>query len=371
MHFKGIPYIKLLKSKLFIGATIIPLFSGILYFIYLLNIHDLNIFPNNDYLIDFYTDSSIGGNSKIISKEVTDNILRIDFVLDITTSSPYVGIKISRKDNKTFDISNYDQLEIKVNGDNINKIGVAIFTSIPTRKNINNVTEIHTYSIFSIDSESDSYNLDLNQFNVPDWWNEKNNIDNKLKPDLKNVTNINISNGLIPQFEKTRTLKIYSISFSKNYKQFVVNFLIIEFIVAFSVLLILVSVEKFRLSKKSVVITYRPVENNLKDKSKADFIGFINNNFQNSQLTIDVVSGETGVNQRKITNDIQNQFKCNFKTYINRLRINESKRLLIESKLNMGEIAFKVGFNNQSHFNRVFKSEMGISPTDFRQKKGN
>jgi AraC-like DNA-binding protein len=33
----------------------------------------------------------------------------------------------------------------------------------------------------------------------------------------------------------------------------------------------------------------------------------------------------------------------------------------------MGEIAFKVGFNNQSHFNRVFKSMVGINPSEFRE----
>ena len=104
------------------------------------------------------------------------------------------------------------------------------------------------------------------------------------------------------------------------------------------------------------------------ESSKSDFIDFINNNFQNSELTLDLVSSETGVSQRRITNEIQNQFGCNFKTYINRLRINESKRLLINKELNIGEIAFKVGFNNQSHFNRVFKSEVQISPTEYLDK---
>ena len=64
---------------------------------------------------------------------------------------------------------------------------------------------------------------------------------------------------------------------------------------------------------------------------------------------------------------IQKSFECNFKTYVNRLRINESKRLLAETELNMGEIAFKVGFSNQTHFNRVFKNFENISPSDYRE----
>jgi AraC-like DNA-binding protein len=123
-----------------------------------------------------------------------------------------------------------------------------------------------------------------------------------------------------------------------------------------------------REKKNTITITYKAIENTTVESPKSDFIKFINTNFQNSELTLDLVSGETGVSQRKITNEIQIQFGCNFKTYINRLRINESKRLLLEKDLNIGEIAFRVGFNNQTHFNRVFKSEVQISPTEYRDK---
>jgi AraC-like DNA-binding protein len=131
----------------------------------------------------------------------------------------------------------------------------------------------------------------------------------------------------------------------------------------------LVFADKFRKSKKIVTIAYKPVESDDKKLSKPDFIDYINNNFHNSELTLDMVASETGISQRKIAVNIQDQFNCNFKTYINRLRINESKRLLVNSNLNIGEIAFKVGFNNQSHFNRVFKSELNINPSEFRDKK--
>jgi YesN/AraC family two-component response regulator len=81
------------------------------------------------------------------------------------------------------------------------------------------------------------------------------------------------------------------------------------------------------------------------------------------------VSDNTGINQRRIASSIQQSFGCNFKTYVNKLRINESKRLLLESEMNMGEIAFKVGFSNQTHFNRVFKNLEGISPSEFIENK--
>jgi len=48
--------------------------------------------------------------------------------------------------------------------------------------------------------------------------------------------------------------------------------------------------------------------------------------------------------------------------------MSESKRLLLETDLPIGEITYRVGFNNQTHFNRVFKAEMQISPSEYRSK---
>jgi AraC-like DNA-binding protein len=45
----------------------------------------------------------------------------------------------------------------------------------------------------------------------------------------------------------------------------------------------------------------------------------------------------------------------------------EAKRLLKESEGTISEIAYSVGYNNVTHFNRVFKTETGIAPGDFRK----
>jgi AraC-like DNA-binding protein len=205
---------------------------------------------------------------------------------------------------------------------------------------------------------------------VPDWWGENNRIEDAstIKPDLKNLETINVSSAFTPNTGKTQSFELYSLTFSRNNKQLTAWVITLEFAFILLVFTALYVIEKMREKKQTITITYKAIENKTTESLKSDFIDFINNNFQNSELTLDLVSSETGVSQRRITNEIQNQFSCNFKSYINRLRINESKRLLLDKELNIGEIAFKVGFNNQSHFNRVFKSELQISPTEYRDK---
>jgi len=56
----------------------------------------------------------------------------------------------------------------------------------------------------------------------------------------------------------------------------------------------------------------------------------------------------------------------NFTDYVSRVRIEKAKNLLINPNLRVSEIAYEVGFQSLTHFNRVFRKRVGQSPTDYR-----
>jgi AraC-like DNA-binding protein len=58
----------------------------------------------------------------------------------------------------------------------------------------------------------------------------------------------------------------------------------------------------------------------------------------------------------------------NFTDYLARLRVEKAKNLLLNPNARISEIAFHVGFQSLSHFNRVFRRIVGQSPTDYRAK---
>ena len=58
----------------------------------------------------------------------------------------------------------------------------------------------------------------------------------------------------------------------------------------------------------------------------------------------------------------------NFTDYVARVRIEKSKNLLLNPNLRISEIAFEVGFQSLTHFNRVFKKILGQSPTQYRSQ---
>ncbi|MGA3172667.1 MAG: helix-turn-helix domain-containing protein [Chthoniobacteraceae bacterium] len=56
----------------------------------------------------------------------------------------------------------------------------------------------------------------------------------------------------------------------------------------------------------------------------------------------------------------------NFTDYVSRIRIEKAKNLLLNPNLRVSEIAFEVGFQSLTHFNRVFKRIAGESPSGYR-----
>ncbi len=58
----------------------------------------------------------------------------------------------------------------------------------------------------------------------------------------------------------------------------------------------------------------------------------------------------------------------NFTEYVSRIRIEKAKNLLLNPNLRVSQIAFEVGFQSLTHFNRVFKKVLGRSPTEYRDR---
>ena len=59
-----------------------------------------------------------------------------------------------------------------------------------------------------------------------------------------------------------------------------------------------------------------------------------------------------------------------FTEYVSRTRTEKAKSLLLNPQLRISEIAYDVGFQSLTHFNRIFRKLVGESPTRFRIRNG-
>ena len=58
-----------------------------------------------------------------------------------------------------------------------------------------------------------------------------------------------------------------------------------------------------------------------------------------------------------------------FTDYLSRVRVEKAKALLLNPHLRISEIAYDVGFQSLTHFNRMFRKIAGESPTAYRESK--
>ncbi len=370
---KGIFDFKLLKNFFTVRFNIWIIVSSFVMslciYLYYSSFHQETISPGrNDFSVEFYTDSANGGNSTILYQSISDSIIDLEFELKEGFSSPYVGISITNNSDSVFNLTPYNRLHLEISGEQLRTIGFSAYTRNAYRNTKAEIKEVCFYENVDIEPERKLYIIDLDKLKVPEWWYGTNNIpvDEKIEPDLQYVYRINIGSAYGSASNIKRSLRIYSISFKRDNANLMLLLISAEFILLF----LLGAAHYIRAYKtRPVTITYKAVDIENENRQVNSFLHYINNNFHDSRLTLGQVSGQTGINQRRIAASIQQTFGCNFKTYVNRLRINESKRLLMESELHMGEIAFKVGFSNQTHFNRVFKSFEGISPSEFQENK--
>jgi AraC-like DNA-binding protein len=97
-----------------------------------------------------------------------------------------------------------------------------------------------------------------------------------------------------------------------------------------------------------------------------------NRYFLNSSCTIDGLAKEIKTNRQYLSQIINKNFKSNFNSFINKYRIKEARKLLLDDNYNkytidaIGELC---GFNNRATFNTAFKRSTGVTPAYFKKNK--
>lgn len=90
-----------------------------------------------------------------------------------------------------------------------------------------------------------------------------------------------------------------------------------------------------------------------------------------STLTIKDISNNTGFPIHHISQVINDVFRENLFSFINRHRLDEAKLRLSDPKLrdiNVLHIALACGFNSKSSFNSIFKQHTGVTPSEYRKR---
>jgi YesN/AraC family two-component response regulator len=90
--------------------------------------------------------------------------------------------------------------------------------------------------------------------------------------------------------------------------------------------------------------------------------------YRKEGITIYQISQELSMERKQLSYFINTKEKCNFNTFINRLRIEDAQKMVIEHpEYSFFEIALLVGYTDQANFSRKFKETTGVSPSEYKK----
>jgi len=89
---------------------------------------------------------------------------------------------------------------------------------------------------------------------------------------------------------------------------------------------------------------------------------------QSEQLSLGMVAKAVNTSTFYFCKLFKKATGVNFTDYVSRVRIEKAKNLLLNQNLRISEIAYEVGFQSLTHFNRVFKKIVGQAPTQYRSQ---
>lgn len=99
-------------------------------------------------------------------------------------------------------------------------------------------------------------------------------------------------------------------------------------------------------------------------------LNYIEKNFRRS-ITLDEVADYVKFSSTYLSKIFKENIGINFNKYITKRRIKEATKILENTNINVNELAFEIGYNEPSYFCKVFKKEVGMTPSRYRNMVNN
>ena len=98
---------------------------------------------------------------------------------------------------------------------------------------------------------------------------------------------------------------------------------------------------------------------------------YMNEHLTDPELNVEKLTEEVGISRAQLHRKLKEIAGVSAGEFIRNLRLEQAARLIEEGQINITQVAYSVGFNNQAHFSTVFKKHYGMSPSEYAETKRN
>ncbi|WP_027954867.1 response regulator transcription factor [Halobacillus kuroshimensis] len=99
-------------------------------------------------------------------------------------------------------------------------------------------------------------------------------------------------------------------------------------------------------------------------------VRYIEANFTEKNLTLSEVADTIHMSSSYFSMEFKSEVGVSFKQYLTNLKIEKAKELLNNPLYKTYEIAEDLGYSDYPHFTKTFKKQLGMTPTQYRKRKG-
>jgi AraC-like DNA-binding protein len=124
-------------------------------------------------------------------------------------------------------------------------------------------------------------------------------------------------------------------------------------------------------NKYNKEIDYKYNEIQMSDSSNklvSKVIEIIRKNMENSDFSVEDLSHEVGMSRVHLNRKLKETMNISPSNLIRSIRLKQAAYLLINNKVNISEVAYKVGFSTHSYFSNSFHDFFGMTPKEFVAK---
>lgn len=111
----------------------------------------------------------------------------------------------------------------------------------------------------------------------------------------------------------------------------------------------------------------RSTGNSSRDSIIDDVIYYIDHNYKNN-IKLETIAPLFGYNSAYLGKIFSKTVGISFNSYVDTVRINQSKKLLLQNDLKVYKISELIGYKNVDYFHKKFKKYVGISPAEYRKR---
>ena len=98
----------------------------------------------------------------------------------------------------------------------------------------------------------------------------------------------------------------------------------------------------------------------------SSLMSFLDSHLDDTDLKIDDMAAAVSLGRTVFYGKLKSIVGMTPIDFLRHVRLQKAQQLLANSSLNVSEIAYTVGFSDPKYFSKIFRKELGVSPTEYR-----